>query len=323
MQIVPTENIDSIVGEAPNRCTVLRGFLHYVAMLAVAMFAIASLAQPARAEDQVTRLTRMVTSSSNEKTRLVAVVSLARLGDRRALKPLVSALADPSAKIRTVAAVGLGRLGHKAALPSLSHLAQDDLDAGVRTRAREAAIQVAKANQMPNPFGEPAVAKTTRRTKPGFGHHPHAIRNHPDVYVVIRTSTDDSPGGADKASRKRHAEIIRHSLMAQCQNADNVTSQRAEAARWGLDLRQVDLSVVKLDIHPSGGYMEIEAQLRLAISDDKGKMLSFVSGGAKVQVPRRTYKAKYLPNLRREALENAMSGMFDKLLAHLREQTRA
>ena len=140
---------------------------------------------------------------------------------------------------------------------------------------------------------------------------------------MIRTSTDDSPGRTDKASRKRHAEIVRHSLMAQCQNADNVTSRRAEAARWGLDLRQVDLSVVKLDLHRSGGYMEVEAQLRLAISDDKGKMLSFVSGGAKVQVPRRTYKAKYLPNLRREALENAMNGMFDKLLAHLREQTRA
>ena len=49
-------------------------------------------------------------------------------------------------------------------------------------------------------------------------------------------------------------------------------------------------------------------------------MLSFLSGGAKVQVPKRTFDAKYLPNLRKEALENAMRGMFDKLLAHLRDQ---
>ena len=69
--------------------------------------------------------------------------------------------------------------------------------------------------------------------------------------------------------------------------------------------------------------MEIDAQLRLAISDEKGKMLSFLSGGAKVQIPRKTYDAKYLPSLRKEALENAMRGMFDKLLTHLRNQTRA
>ena len=35
--------------------------------------------------------------------------------------------------------------------------------------------------------------------------------------------------------------------------------------------------------------------------DDAGKMLSFVSGGAKVQVPRRGYNAGYLPQLRRDA----------------------
>ena len=81
--------------------------------------------------------------------------------------------------------------------------------------------------------------------------------------------------------------------------------------------------VVKLDVTPSGAYMEIEASLRLAISDDKGKMLSFLSGGAKVQVPKRTFDAKYLPNLRKEALENAMRGLFDKLLAHLRDRSQS
>jgi hypothetical protein len=48
-----------------------------------------------------------------------------------------------------------------------------------------------------------------------------------------------------------------------------------------------------------------------------------LSGGAKVQVPRKTFDARYLPKLRKEALENAMRGMFDKLLLHLRNQPRA
>jgi len=94
-----------------------------------------------------------------------------------------------------------------------------------------------------------------------------------------------------------------------------------DAARWGLDPRMIDISVVKLDVVQSGSYMEVEAELRLAISDDKGKMLSFLSGGAKVQIPMAKYKAKFLPTMRKDALEGAMRGMFDKLLAHLRQIT--
>ncbi len=282
----------------------------------------------ASAGDQIAELTKVASSSSNEKTRLAAVASLARLEDKRAMKPLVGALGDPSAKIRMVAAVALGRLGHKAALPSLRTAANDDADADVRTKARAAAILVAKANHLPDPFADSSASASAqpeqpRRAKAGFGNAPRAIEQHPDLYVVIKTSADDSPGKADKVSRKQHADIIRQSLAEQCRTAANVTSVASEAAHWGLDVKQVDLSVVKLDVTPSGSYMEIDAQLRLAISDEKGKMLSFLSGGAKVQIPRKTYDAKYLPSLRKEALENAMRGMFDKLLAHLRNQTRA
>jgi hypothetical protein len=81
----------------------------------------------------------------------------------------------------------------------------------------------------------------------------------------------------------------------------------------------IDVSVVKLELVQAGSYMEMDVELRLAISDDKGKLLSFLSGGAKVQVPVGKFKAKFLPNMRKEALEGAMRGMFDKLLAHLRQ----
>ena len=55
-----------------------------------------------------------------------------------------------------------------------------------------------------------------------------------------------------------------------------------------------------------------------AISNDAGKMISFVSGGAKMQVPRRGYDASYLPQLRRDAIENAVRGLFTKLIDQLR-----
>ncbi|MEO8549748.1 MAG: HEAT repeat domain-containing protein [Kofleriaceae bacterium] len=296
-------------------------------LFAVALTVVIALGAPARA-DSVDDLTKQL-SSSNEKSRLSATVSLARLGDKRALKPLVTALHDPSAEVRAIAAAGLGKLKHKAALPALKTAATDDTDDTVRKRAHDAAVVIAKANNIADeqpaavPAPAPAPAKVQARRVRGFGTSPHAVADAPDLYIMIKSSSDDSPGHADKPSRKQNADVVRTALLDSFRAAPQVTLTATEAQRWGLDPRTIDLSVVKMDVETNGGYVEIAAELRLAISDDKGKMLSFLSGGAKVQIPTAKFKAQFLPNYRREALEGAMHGMFDKLLAHLRQQTQS
>jgi hypothetical protein len=292
---------------------------------AIAMAIALGHAAPARA-DSVDDLTKQL-SSSNEKSRLSATVSLARLGDKRSLKPLVTALHDPAAEIRAIAATALGKLKHKAALPALRTAATDDTDEGVRKKARDAAISVAKANDMPDELpasAEPvASAKVHARHTSGFGHSPHAVADAPDLYVMIKSSSDDSPGKADKPTRKQNAEVVKQTLLDSFKAAPQVTMTAADAQRWGLDPRTIDLSVVKMDVATSGDYVEIDAELRLAISDENGKMLSFLSGGAKVQIPSAKFKGQFLQNYRREALEGAMRGMFDKLLTHLRQQSQS
>src|SRR5689334_14157952 len=106
--------------------------------------AIAAVPTPAHA-DQVDELTALL-SDSNAKTRLQATLSLARLGDKRTLRPLVAALKDPMPQVRTIAATALGKLGHKAAMPALKVAAADDHDPTVRDKAREAYELFAKAN---------------------------------------------------------------------------------------------------------------------------------------------------------------------------------
>jgi hypothetical protein len=304
--------------------------------IVAAIVAVTALPR-AHADARVDELTKTLTTSSSDKTRLAAVVALAKLGDKRALKPLVTALHDPSPEVRATAAVALGHLGHKAALPSLRDLAANDPDDGVRAKAKTAAKLVARANHLPDQVDDkPAqvaddssttTAKTTTATtttqaqerKAGFGRNPHAVEQHPDLYIVVKTSSDDSPGSSSKETRKTHGDIVRNTLVGEFGAQPSVTLAADEASKWGLDARQVDLSVIKLEVTTDGPYVEIEAQLRLAISDDTGKMQSFLSGGAKVSVAKAKYDAKLLPELRKEALENAMRGMFDKLLAHLRK----
>ncbi|MGE5183398.1 MAG: HEAT repeat domain-containing protein [Acidobacteriota bacterium] len=272
--------------------------------------------------DRISDLTAQL-SSSSEKTRLSAVVSLARLGDKRALKPLVTALHDPSAQVRAIAATALGHLGHKAALPSLKNAATDDTDQIVRTKAREAEAMVAKANHLPDELATAPAAQATQARHVGFGHSPHAVTDRPDLFVQVKSSSDDSPGNASKAMRQAHADFLKQTLTDEFKAAPQVTMVQAEAQRWGLDARHLDLSVVKLEVVQNGPTVEIEAELRLAISDDTGKMLSFLSGGAKVEVPRTKFKPQFLPDLRKEAIEGAMRGMFDKLVAHLRQTSQS
>lgn len=304
----------------------MQGGHRFARRLAPLLVAVGLLAGDAVADTRVNELTKTLTTSSSDKARISAVAALARLSDRSTMKPLVGALTDPSPRVRALAAGALGRLGHKAALPALK-TAADDADPSVAERAKEAAIAVAKANNLPDPWPAPvAVAAPQARKyggRAGFGRQAHAVDNRPDLFVTINTSADDSPGKADKAARKVHSEILKQTLAASFKAQPLVTTVEADAQRWGLDPRHLDLSVIKLDVGQSGQYIEIEAQLRLAISDDKGKMLSFVSGGAKVQVPKRTFNAKYLPSLRKEAIENAMRGMFDKLLIQLRDKSQS
>jgi hypothetical protein len=297
----------------------MRGANRLCGLVVLIAVAIAMNHSPAFAGDRIAELTQML-SSSSEKTRMSAVLSLARLGDKRTLKPLVTALHDPNAQVRAIAATALGKLGHKAALPALKSAATDDLDDTVREKAREAATHVAKVNKIPDDLAPAAEAQArAKKTTTGFGRSPHAVEDRPDLYVTVKGTNDDSPGKTDKNTRKAHADILKTALQDQLRTAPHVTMIANEGERWGLDPRMIDVSVVKLDVVQTSGYVEVAAELRLAISDNKGKMLSFLSGGAKVQIPTAKYKPKFLANMRRDALEGALKGMFDKLLTHLRQ----
>lgn len=267
-------------------------------------------------DERVEQLAAIVTrTSSNEKAKLSAIAALARVGDRRAVKPLVTALADGSANVRALSAAALGKLGQKSALPALRQAASDSNEK-VRARVVDAIASISKANGLtPQPAGGAKPA--------GFGRESRTTEQNPDLYVVLKSCNDDSPGKSAKKERLGNAEVVRAAMVAQLQSAPLVTSAANDAKRLGLNARIVDVSVVKMVLRTKGRFLELETELRLAISDDSGKMLSFLSGGAKVSVPKKGFNWSYLPHLRREALDNAVRGLFGKLITHLRSTVAA
>lgn len=264
----------------------------------------------ARAEDRIGELTATLAASHNERERIAAVTSLARIEDKAALRPLVVALQDSSATVRGLACVGLGKLRHKAAAPALRMLATDDADPTVRQRAIEALSLINHANGLP-----PEKFVTTAAPTPG---QPAVAATRPRILVSIRSTTDESPGKNDVRARKSHTEVLRDTLAAELASSPLFTTDAVTAKKQNLDACQIDISIVRLETRTRGGLIEVEAQLRLTISDPNGKMLSFLSGGARMEVKRHGYNLAYLPQLRKETVANAVRGLSAKLVEHLR-----
>ncbi len=265
------------------------------------------------AEDRVQPLAEILgRADASEKSKMSAIAALVRLGDKRGARPLIAALADDNATVRALAAAALGKLGAKGALAPLRAASADPNEA-VRARAKEAIRAIIKANDLSEESAEQASAD-----KAGFGREARTTERNPDLYVVVKSCNDDSPGRADKQTRQAHAELLRTVMGTELAAAPLVTSAPAVAKRLRLHARVVDASVVKMGLRSKGNVLEVEAELRLVISDESGKMLSTLTGGAKVAMPKRGFNWSYLPQLRKDAIASALHGLFDDLLVHLR-----
>lgn len=86
------------------------------------------------------------------------------------------------------------------------------------------------------------------------------------------------------------------------------------------DVRHLDISVVNLTIDPLGESVIVSAEVRIAVSGSRGTLLQVFSGGAKVEIPGRSYRAHRLPGLREDALTGAVEAVFSRVKRTL--QTR-
>lgn len=270
--------------------------------------------------DPLARLGETLRHSGSEKARISAALALARLEDRRSVPALAHALRDHSRSVRAIAATALGRLGDSRALKALRRAAKTDSDELVRKRAAIAIARIENGGRKKRPPRQPRRARLARY-KVAARERPRVESVRPELHVMLQSATDKTRGPIRQVVRRRRARRMKALMMAELGHTRLITTQPEEAAELELDTYAVDLSLLKLDRRTRGSMVEIECQIRITVSNAQGKMLSFLTGGAKVQVPRRTYRRRYDPVMRREALENAVRKVHRDLVAFLRRQT--
>jgi hypothetical protein len=272
--------------------------------------------------DGVGELTKTLVGSRHEKQRIAAAVSLGRLRDRRALRPLLQGLRDRSRVVRAVSATALGHLGDPEALPGL-RVAADDRDKAVRKRALAAIgrISAAAPPQVKPPRIGAALSEAKLARYQIAGREPPRLTGRkPSLYVVVKSAADDSGGQSSKSARKRRAAQMKGMVMDELAGTSEVTLDRRTANQLGLAPYGLDVSILKLGRTERGAWIEIECEIRIAISNQRGKMLSLLTGGAKVQLPRATFRVEYERIHQAEALENAVKSVYQDLLIYLRRE---
>jgi hypothetical protein len=131
-----------------------------IVLLLLGLLALPGLALGDKVDDLIKNL-----RSSDAKARLSAALNLGKMGDKRAITPLVGALTDADKTVRAVAAAALGKLidggvdatTRNGAIAALERVAKNDPDAFVRSQAQKAFDSVKALRGKPGGTSGPAV----------------------------------------------------------------------------------------------------------------------------------------------------------------------
>jgi hypothetical protein len=124
--------------------------------------------------------------------------------------------------------------------------------------------------------------------------------------VTIASASDASPGRLDPRTRKRHAEIVRQTLL------DVLRRSGTDVRLAGIGPRQIDVAVMSWRVTPRVRGTEVSVQLRIVVCDGHGKILSMLTGRATM-----SGAPGQVAQLREQVLAEAVLGMTTPLTSQL------
>jgi hypothetical protein len=262
--------------------------------LTLAFVLLIALASGEARADRVDDLCRSLTTDSSWRVRLQAAVVLGKLHDARAVPSLMRALSDENETVRGLSAQVLGDLGDGQATAALQRARKSDSSAFVRDKAQAALTKL-----------------------------------HPDSMALGRSSS--SPASSPSAL---HVEVGGIGMKSRTQASGELTARLREyilrelARTPGLTLEGkplsgflIDSSITNVSRKQTDQWIEITCEVSFVVGRLPSKaMVMMTSGGATVQAPRMGLRPDREKALQFDALEGAVQGAHQNLLAYLKTQ---
>jgi HEAT repeats len=252
------------------------------------LLVLALAASVARA-DRVDDLSAALTNDSSWRVRLQAAVVLGRLHDRRGVPALMHALTDQVETVRGMAAQVLGDLGDPSAQAALER-AKRDPSPFVRGQALVAANKLA---------GGSTVTLTSRPV------NPRAL--HVEVGGI---GAKTAQAGPELQAR------LREFITRELERTPGLTLEGAPRSGF-----LIDSAITQISRRTTADYVEISCEVSLIVGKLPSKaMVMMTSGGATVQAPKAGFRPEREKALQVDALEGAVRGAHENLLAFLKSQ---
>ena len=255
----------------------------------LALAAFCACAAHAGREVKIEDVEESLARDSSFKVRVEAALILGRLHQVRSIPALVGALRDPEAGVRAAAAESLGAIGsplpHDALVTALG-----DPEPVVRRAARGALRRLGSNEGAPEP-GQPD------------------IRRHAGPTTSFEVKEVGDPGHRAGPVLQSH---MRDFLIDQLRPFGDVDP----GERRGM--YAVDGVIKSLSVETTGHDVEVSCAVQLVVSKQPaGGVFLLTSGQATVQKPKRQFRPQLRPSMEMEALEAAVRGASEDLVAKL------
>jgi hypothetical protein len=265
--------------------------------LTLALVLLIALASAEARADRVDDLCRSLTTDSSWRVRLQAAVVLGKLHDARSVPSLMRALSDENETVRGLSAQVLGDLGDSQAIAALQRARKSDSSAFVRDKAQAALTKL-----------------------------------HPDSMALGRSSSSSSSPASSPSAL--HVEVGGIGMKSRTQASGELTARLREyilrelARTPGLTLEGkplsgflIDSSITNVSRKQTDQWIEITCEVSFVVGRLPSKaMVMMTSGGATVQAPRMGLRPDREKALQFDALEGAVQGAHQNLLAYLKTQ---
>ena len=238
--------------------------------------------------DRVDDLSNALINDPSWRVRLQAAVVLGKLHDRRGVPALMRALSDQVETVRGMAAQVLGELGDSSA---------------------RAALERAKRDPSPFVRGQAIVAynKLGGGTQVVARPQPSSRALHVEVGGI---------GAKTAAATPELQARLRSFILRELEHTPGLTLEGAP--RNGF---LIDSAITQLSRRTTQDYVEISCEVSLIVGKLPSKaMVMMTSGGATVQTPRAGFRPDREKALQVDALEGAVHGAHENLLAFLKSQ---
>ena len=261
----------------------------------VCLFALLLAATSARgaSDAKVDELCRAVIDDGNYKVRVQAALVLGKLGDPRAVQPLIKALGDSNKTVRGIAASALGQLGDAAALDALRDLLRHESDSFVRGQAEKAMAALSG----------------------GGGGGP---KRGAKIYVNFGAFVGGVKSAGPDASKILHEALSRELGKMPIVTLTLNPADQHNFGKTGMSGFYIDGNITRLEDTSGGGGSETSCDVKVMVARWPQKsIIMWTNAGASVQSGSRPRDKE---NARKECLEASARGLSEDLVNFLKAQ---